>query len=141
MMIYLLNKNIVAWKLGRELAAAGIPHNGMSLFGDRLEIYLVNPQQAGLVQAVLDAHDGIDTASQRAESADDDLRTIPGWATWTEAQALAWWTSNLADAQVDAVANLADARALMKKQNAAIKSMARMLIAMRNRMFPQLPDG
>lgn len=139
-MIARVNKTLVLPKFGRELTAAGIPHNGMSLFGDQLEIYLVNPQQAGLVQAVLDAHDGIDTASQRAESADDDLRAIPGWATWTEAQALAWWNSNLADAQVDAVANLADAKALMKKQNAAIKSMARMLIAMRNRMFPQLPD-
>lgn len=105
-----------------------------------MEILLVNPQQAELVQAVVDAHDGIDTASQRAEAADNDLRAIPGWATWTETQALAWWNTNLADTQVDAVANLADARALMKKQNAAIKSMARMLIALRNRAFPHLPD-
>ncbi len=139
-MIVFVNKPIVLSKLGKQFLIEGILHNGMSLFGDQLEILLVNHQQAGLVQAVVDAHDGVDTASQRAEAADDDLRAIPGWATWTEAQALAWWTTNLADTQVDAVANLADAKALMKKQNAAIKSMARMLIAMRNRMFPQLPD-
>ena len=139
-MIVFVNKPIVLSKLGKQFLTEGISHNGMSLFGDQLEILLVNHQQAGLVQAVVDAHDGVDTASQRAEAADDDLRAIPGWATWTEAQALAWWTTNLADTQVDAVANLADAKALMKKQNAAIKSMARMLIAMRNRMFPQLPD-
>lgn len=139
-MIVFVNKPIVLSKLGKQFLIEGILHNGMSLFGDQLEILLVNHQQAGLVQAVVDAHDGVDTASQRAEAADDDLRAIPGWATWTEAQALAWWTTNLADTQVDAVANLADAKALMKKQNAAIKSMVRMLIAMRNRMFPQLPD-
>lgn len=136
-----INKPIVTWKLGRELALAGIPHNGMSLFDDVLEIYLVNENQAAAAQVVITAHAGVDPIQQRNTAAESNIRNVPGWATWTEAQALDWWNTNLSDAQADAIVNLADAKAMLKKQNAALKSMARMLIAMRDRLFPGMPEG
>lgn len=139
-MIIIVQKPIVTWKLGRELLAAGISHNGMSLFENQLEIYLVDPQQAGQVEAVVDAHDGIDTVAERLAAAEGQVRAVPGWSRWSEAEALDWWASNLDDAQVESVETLADATALMKKQNAVLKSMARLLIALRNRQFPQLPE-
>lgn len=136
-----VEKAIVTWKLGKELLTAGIQHNGMSLFGTTLEILLVDENQSTQAQTVINAHTGIDSIAQRYNAAEGNARNVPSWATWTETQTLDWWTTNLSDAQVDAVANLADARALMKKQNAAIKAMARMLIAMRDRLWPQLPEG
>lgn len=81
-----------------------------------------------------------DPSRVRQEAAEDAVRNIPGWATWSEAEALDWWNTNLSDAQVDAVANLADAKVILKRQNAAIRAMARMLIAMRDRLWPGLAD-
>lgn len=136
-----INKTIVTYKLGRELLTAGIMHNGMSVFGNILEILLVNENQSPQAQAVVDAHTGVDTVEQRQTTAEGNLRNIPGWSTWSESDVLVWWNTNLSDTQTDAVLNLADARAMLKKQNAAIKHMARMLIAMRDRMFPNVPEG
>lgn len=136
----IVNKVIVSSKLGRELVVAGIQHNGMSIFRNELEILLVDENQAPQAQAVVDAHDGVDTVGQRFEAAEGQVRAIPGWATWSEAEALDWWTTNLSDAQVDAVANLADAKVILKRQNTAIRAMARMLIAMRDRLWPGLAD-
>lgn len=136
-----VKKVIVPAKLGRELIAAGVQHKGMSRFGDVLEVLLVDENQSAQAQAIIDAHDGIDTIEQRSITAEAAARNVPGWSMWTEEQTLDWWNTNLSDAQVDAVANLADAKALMKKQNAALKAMARMLIAMRNQLWPRLPEG
>lgn len=66
------------------------------------------------------------------------VSNIPNWATWTEAEALAWWETNLSDTVVDAIGNLADAKEVLKDQNQAIKSMARMLIALRDKNWPNL---
>lgn len=140
-MIVIVNKVIAPAILGRELSAAGIAHNGMSQFGDKLEILLVDEGQAEQVQAVLDAHAGVDTVKQRRDAAQVNAKAVPGWASWDEAQFLSWFGSNLSDAQVDAVANLADAKVMLKKQNAAIRAMGRLLIALRDRVFPDLEDG
>ena len=66
------------------------------------------------------------------------VANIPNWATWTEQDAIDWWTANLSDAQVDAITSLADAKELLKKQNAAIAAFARMLLAMRDKLWPNL---
>lgn len=136
-----VNKPIVLWVLGKELIAAGIQHIGMSLFDTTLEVLLTNENQAPGAQVVINAHAGIDPVEVRFATAEAAVRNVLGWATWTETQVLDWWNTNLSDAQVDAVANLADAKALMKKQNAGIKAMVRLLIAIRNRLWPQLPEG
>ena len=137
-----VNKVIVSWKLEKELNAAGIQHQGMSLFGDSLlEVILVDENQAGQALTVIEAHTGIDTIQQRLDAAEAHARAIPTWATWDETQALDWWEANLSDGQVDLIANLADAKVMLKKQNSAIRAMARLLIAMRDRLWPHLPEG
>ena len=139
-MIVIVNKSIAPAVLGKQLTAAGVAHNGMSLFGDKLEIHLVDEGQSAQAQAVIDAHDGLDPVAQRLQAAESNAKAVPGWATWDEAQFLDWFGSNLSDAQVDAVANLADAKVMLKKQNAGIRAMGRLLIALRDRVFPTLPE-
>lgn len=136
----IIEKSIIPWKLGKELLAANIAHNGISVFGERLEILLTDERQAAQAQIIIDAHNGVDDAEQRKSTAIGAVRNIPGWATWDESQLQAWYNANLSNAQVDGVANLVDAKAMLKKQNAAILAMARMLLAVRNQTWPQLPD-
>jgi len=78
------------------------------------------------------------------------IENIPGWATWTEAEALAWATTNLVDqvtalAAVLPVANLTEANdalaeiyATLDKLVVAQQAQARMLIAIRNKLWPDL---
>jgi len=58
-----------------------------------------------------------------SDSAETDIENIPGWASWTEAQAVAWIEANVTD--------LASAKA-------ALTAMARLLVALRNKQFPEL---
>jgi len=88
-------------------------------------------EQAAL-QTVVDTHDpealtaaqqaAIDAAAREA-AANDAAATIPGWATWDEATTLAWLDANVTD--------LASAKV-------AIKAMARMLLALRDKNWPHL---
>jgi hypothetical protein len=61
-----------------------------------------------------------------ASAADGHAANIPGWATWPEAKALAWIDGNVTD--------LASAKV-------ALKAMARMLVALRNKTWPRLEEG
>jgi hypothetical protein len=135
-----VNKTIVTWKLGKELVAAGIQNNGMSLFGDELEILLANEEQASLVPALIAAHDGIDTMVNLVNDARTAAANIPNWATWTQTELQTWYDANLGNGNVDNITNLADAKVFMKKQNAAILRLAQMVIALRDytRLIP--PD-
>jgi hypothetical protein len=56
------DKNIYADKLGKELDAAGIDHNGISpLSSGRLIIHLVNEEKdAELAKTIVENHDGSD---------------------------------------------------------------------------------
>ncbi len=78
---------------------------------------------------------------------------IPGWATWTEAEAAAWYDTNVT-ALIDAipdVSNLtptafqnnaqlivAQMQDIITAQAAVIRNLARMLIAMHNKTWPEL---
>ena len=81
------------------------------------------------IQAVVDVHvpDPLyfpsDAVRQRRQDADQDVGNIPGWATWTAQEAQDWIDAN--------VTNLATART-------AFKAMARMLMALRNKTWPNL---
>ena len=137
-----VNKNIVTWKLGKELTSAGIAHNGMSLFPqtNELEINLVNEGQAATAQAVVDQHDGIDTKQQNYLSAETNAKNIPSWSTWSEADALSWIDSHISNTQIDAIGSLADAKVVMKDQSQVMRAMVRMMIALRNRNFPGITE-
>jgi hypothetical protein len=70
---------------------------------------------------------------QAAQSA---AQNIPGWASWTEEEALAWHDTNIADALP--VANLAEANAVLDRLAAENRAILRMLLAARNQLWPNL---
>lgn len=102
-----VDKPIALKKLTRELKAAGVPL-AREVAGIPNGVYILfvdesaEPQYLDTVNAVIAAHDGIDDIKQRLES-------VPGWATWTEAQALAWFTAN-----IDTLNIPADVKTLLK---------------------------
>lgn len=63
---------------------------------------------------------------------------IPSWATWTEAEALAWHDTNITNALP--VANLAAANAVLDKLATENRALVRMVIALRNQLYPDLQD-
>jgi hypothetical protein len=87
---------------------------------------------AAAIEAVIAAHvpDPLyfpaDVERARQEEADDHAADIPGWATWTEAEATAWIDANVID--------LASAKT-------ALTAMARLLVALRNKTWPGLESS
>ena len=111
------------------------------------------------IQAIVDAHvpDPLyfpaDLIRLHEEEAEAQVATVPGWAHWTEAEALAWFTENIAD-PLDTVPDVdgltttqyrANAQAIdaqwqdvITAQAAAIRGLARMVLALRNKLWPNL---
>jgi hypothetical protein len=83
------------------------------------------------IDAVIAAHDPnasgvgeqLDATRNAAKSA---AGAIPNWATWTEAQAVAWINSNVVD---------------QATVTAEIAAMARLLVALRNETWPDMQVG
>lgn len=67
-----------------------------------------------------------------------DFGNLPNWATWTQAQWDSYFTTNLANGHVTAISNLAEAKLMLAKQNLVINNLAKAVIALRNRTFPDL---
>jgi len=77
----------------------------------------------------------------RAREAESHAKAIPGWATMDEAQALEWFNANLSDEIIDSFQVPANIKQFMKAQNTALRNVVRMLIAQRNALWPELPEG
>lgn len=136
-----INKAIATRKLGKELIAAGILHNGMSIFGEELEILLVNKNQAAQAQVVINAHDGIDTIAQRQTAAKVTAKNVPNWATWSQQDWATWRDANVSATQINAVGSLADAKGILNKMSVVLDSLAKMEIALRDQVWPDIPEG
>ena len=76
----------------------------------------------------------------RQRKAKATAKTIPNWATWTQAQWATYFTNNLSDAEADLVTSLAAARVMIKRQNAVIANFGKIIIAIRDEIWPDLPD-
>lgn len=75
---------------------------------------------------------------QRQQLAKMVAAAIPNWATWTQADFQAWYDANISPTQINAVTTLAEARPILLKQSAAIEALAKMVIAIRNQLWPDL---
>ncbi len=81
------------------------------------------------IQTVIDSHtpDPLyfpeDLERIRQEQAEQNVSDIPGWATWTEAEALAWFDANVTDT----------ATAIQVE-----RALVRIVLAMRNKLWPNL---
>jgi hypothetical protein len=82
----------------------------------------------------------------REEAAETTVSNIPGWATWTEAEALAWHDTNIRDPIEDAptvtsqnavqvLQGVVDMLRIMEDENRALVQIA---LAMRNKLWPNL---
>lgn len=112
-------------KLHKEIENAGIPISGCDEKGVVWDVDgTTEIQDQPEVAAVIATHDPRDYVKERQDSAEGDIKRIPNWATWTEAEALAYIDANVVD--------LASAIGVLKV-------FARMLVALRNETFPGIP--
>lgn len=114
--------------------ALGAQYAGLSWDGTTLRLHgpegsdPLTEKQLADVERVLSTHDP-DELSERqrqtviAEEAPERARAIPGWATWDEAQAVAYIENNVKD--------LASAKIVLV-------AMARLLVALRDAQWPGL---
>jgi hypothetical protein len=78
------------------------------------------------------------------------VQSVPGWATWSKAQAVAWYTENIVtplDAPLPATVSAATNRQIiialigvMKDMGVMLWALAQMVIALRNRSWPGLQE-
>jgi hypothetical protein len=99
------------------------PPDAVELPRDPYEAY------AAAIEATIAAHvpDPLyfpaDVERARQDAADDHAADIPGWATWTESETIAWIDANVID---------------LTSAKTALTAMARLLVALRNKAWPGL---
>lgn len=79
-------------------------------------------------------------ARNRLTAAKVTVKAIPNWATWDQAQWQTYFTANLSDAEADLVTSLAAARVMIKRQNTVINALAKMVLAIRDQVWSDLPE-
>ena len=104
--------------------------SGISVTDQHAIVYVLDPQEGDvqIAQSVLDAHDPdvltpAQEALEQARLAPERARAIPGWATWDEAQAVAYIENNVKD---------------LPSAKIALVAMARLLVALRDAQWPGL---
>lgn len=103
------------------------------------------PSEAEL-QTASDEVDAADTAAAQREAttaatraaAKTNAAAIPSWATWDEAEVQAWIDGKFDQTTVDAISDLASAKAVIGDMATALRAMARMVIALRDAQWPDL---
>ena len=79
-------------------------------------------------------------AITRRQNARIIAKAIPNWATWTQADWQTYFDANLSDAQADLVTSFAAARVMIKRQNLVIEKLVKLVFAMRDETWPDLPE-
>jgi len=113
------------------------------------------------IQGIIDAHtpDPFYFPEQRefaiSEGSQTDVENIPGWASWNEDTALDWFSTNVenliseipdidgltpAQFTANAQAIMAQYQDIITAQATVIKSLARLVIALRNKTWPSLQE-
>ena len=125
-----------------ELQAAGLPVVSATDLPNK-------PRQATFSRALTDDEDVVyrnilfpsrQDEIARQQGAKTFAKNIPNWSTWSQAQLQSWWDANLADSIVDGFAIPAGVKAMLKAQNAAILRIAQLEIALRDQIWPDLPE-
>jgi hypothetical protein len=79
--------------------------------------------------------DSIDAKRQNSKLV---AMNIPAWSTWTQEEWQTYFGKNLNDTEVDKVTTIAFARVMMKRQNLVIENLVKMVLALRDRQWPDL---
>ena len=77
-------------------------------------------------------------ARAKLKQARTTAKAIPSWYTWTQAEWQTYFTANLGDAEVDKVTTIALARVALKRQNLVILNLTKLVLAMRDQLWPDL---
>jgi hypothetical protein len=105
--------------------------------------------QIAVLQQIIDDHDSAVLSAAQQQAAHDaavkagaitQASAIPSFAHWTEQDGLDWIDANIGNGEIAAVANLADAKALMTKQAVAFRALWRLAVALRNETWPNLEN-
>jgi len=78
--------------------------------------------------------------SGREAVAKTTAKNIPNWATWTQEQWATWRDANISAAQITAIGSLADAKVMLGRMATVLDSLAKMEIALRDQVWPDLPE-
>ena len=113
------------------------------------------------IQAIVDVHEPdplyfpADLARQIEQGAEGKAAAIQSWSTWTEQEALDWFTENVTDLvgaipdvgglsgtafTTNAQAIVDQMQDIISKQATVIKNLTRMVLAIRDKVFPNLGD-
>lgn len=128
-----ITKDIVPYKLSRELRAAGVElvHDVRPL-PNGLYVPLIDESQADelldIIETAIDAHDGINDIAALKESAKLQIKNIPGWATWDFQQGIEWYDTEIKPLSIPA------------SVKAFIRASTLMHIAIRDYILPELKD-
>jgi len=79
-------------------------------------------------------------ARDRQNAAKPFANSIPNWASWTQADWTSHFDTNLSDSEVDLVTSLTTARVMLKRQNLVLQYLVKLIIAMRDQIWPDLPE-
>jgi len=129
-----LTKTIVPYKLSDELRAASVSlrHDVALLPKDGLYIPLTDESQANellpTIESVIDAHDGVNDVAILEADAEQRIKDIPGWATWTETEALDWFNTH-----IEPLAIPDDVKTLLR-------AYGQVLLALRDKTWPRLGE-
>jgi hypothetical protein len=145
-------------ELDRDLIRAGILYNGCNSDGvvwglDNSEI-----QTRPDVAVIVAAQPQTDTPSdmpvlERRLASKGNAFAIPSWATWDQSEAQTWWSTNIDDVITSGIANLPATLTLattrtvilqilnvLSKMSTMLWALARMIIALRDNTWPDLPE-
>ncbi|HEX6035773.1 MAG TPA: hypothetical protein VFY83_15130 [Anaerolineales bacterium] len=135
--------------LAERLEQAGLPFVSATEEGavDTAGLTVTPEQQRAISDIILEHIDPAGYAimlrtRQRLEAAKLTAKAIPGWATWTQREFATWCDNNLmADAAIDATTLSAALKANIKANNAFVRNAGKMLIAMRDQLWADLPES
>lgn len=76
----------------------------------------------------------------RRDSAKTDAKAIPNFATQDAAWFQNWFDTNLSDTIIDGIADFAGLKVVLKKIVVILIGLTKMVVAMRNKNWPSLPE-
>lgn len=69
-----------------------------------------------------------------------NAKNIPNYATWTPTDWATYYNANISSTQINTIANLTDAKAMLNKMSTVLDGLAKMIMALRDYNFPDLPE-
>lgn len=113
-----------------------LSYDDFFVVGNELFSPIVNPDLSDCITDMVQ-HERV---LNRKASAKPFANSIPNWANWTQADWQSHFDANLSDAQADLVTSFAAARVMIKRQNLVIQNLVKLIIAMRDEIWPDLPE-